>query len=197
MTRVITPTAAHLAGALPPILAARPRTDLAGTGTPAGVLIVLFDRDDAAHLVLTKRTDYAGHHSGEISLPGGRHEPGDADLRATALRETHEELGLPPQTLVVLGPLDDVQTLVSGFTVQPWVAHHPGGRPALTPHPDEVARVIEVPLADLLTADQLLPHDPPFDMLRYRLRGEDVWGMTARILRTFTEIVRHAMAVRA
>jgi 8-oxo-dGTP pyrophosphatase MutT (NUDIX family) len=176
------------------VLAARDRADLLGTGEPAAVLLVLFDHAGESHLVLQKRTEYPGHHSGEISLPGGRHEATDADLRITALRETHEEVGIDPASLVVLGPLDDVATRVSGFTVQPWVAHHPGGRPAMTPDPGEVAALLEVPLADLLAADHLLPPDPPFGVLRYPLLGEDVWGLTARILRTFLEIMRDATA---
>ena len=188
------PTAADLAAILPPVLAARTRTDRAGSGEPAGVLIVLFDHAGQSHLLLTKRTEYPGHHSGEVSLPGGRHEASDVDLRATALRETHEEVGISPATLHVLGPLDDVETRVSGFMVQPWVAHHPGGRPAMTPDPGEVAWVMEVPLADLLAADQLLPPDPQFGVLRYPLMGEDVWGLTARILRTFLDIMRDATA---
>lgn len=188
------PSAADLARVLPPVLAARDRADLLGTGEPAAVLLVLFDHAGESHLVLQKRTEYPGHHSGEISLPGGRHEATDADLRITALRETHEEVGIDPASLVVLGPLDDVATRVSGFTVQPWVAHHPGGRPAMTPDPGEVAALLEVPLADLLAADHLLPPDPPFGVLRYPLLGEDVWGLTARILRTFLEIMRDATA---
>ena len=194
MPSLTVPTAAELATILPPVLASRDRSDLTGGGDLAGVLIVLFDHAGQSHLVLTKRTEYPGHHSGEVSLPGGRHEASDPDLRATALRETHEEVGIAPATLQTLGPLDDVETRVSGFTVQPWVAHHPGGRPVMTPDPGEVARVMEVPLADLLAADQLLPPDPQFGVLRYPLLGEDVWGLTARILRTFLEIMRDATA---
>jgi hypothetical protein len=77
------PSAAELATILPPVLAARTRTDRAGSGEPAGVLIVLFDHAGQSHLLLTKRTEYPGHHSGEVSLPGGRHEASDVDLRAT------------------------------------------------------------------------------------------------------------------
>lgn len=194
MPPLTAPTAAELAEILPPVLATRDRTDLTGRGELAGVLIVLFDHAGRSHLVLTKRTEYPGHHSGEVSLPGGRHETSDPDLRATALRETEEEVGIAPTTLHTLGALDDVETRVSGFTVQPWVAHHPGGRPAMQPDPGEVARVMEVPLDDLLAADHLLPPDPQFGVLRYPLLGEDVWGLTARVLRTFLEIMRDATA---
>lgn len=194
VSTLVTPSARELATLLPPVLRTRDRADLATAGNLAGVMIVLYDHAGAPHLVLTKRTEYPGHHSGEVSLPGGRHEPGDPDLLATALRETHEEVGILPATLEILGPLDDVETRVSGFTVQPWVSYHPGGRPRMRPDPGEVARVMEVPLARVLETDQVLPPDPPFGVLRYPLLGEDVWGLTARILRTFTDILRDATA---
>ncbi len=194
MSIVPVPTAATLAELLPAVLSARDRADLHGTGEPAGVLVLLYDDGGDAHVVLTKRTEYPGHHSGEVSLPGGRHEPADADLLATALRETHEEIGVPADALQVLGPLDDVMTRVSGFTVQPWVAYHPAGRPAFQPDPAEVARVMQVRLDDFLDRHQLLPPDPPFGSLRYPLLGEDVWGLTARILHTFAGTVLDATA---
>lgn len=186
------PSAAQLATLLPPVLTARQRADLHGAGEPAGVLVLLFDIGDDPHLVLTKRTEYPGHHSGEVSLPGGRHEASDADLLATALRETHEEIGVRTSAVHVLGPLDDVLTKVSGFAVQPWVAHHPGGRPQFVPDPAEVAWVMEVRLADVLAAHHLIPPNPAFGQVRYPLLGEDVWGLTARILHTFAGVVQAA-----
>jgi 8-oxo-dGTP pyrophosphatase MutT (NUDIX family) len=129
------------------------------------------------------------HHKGEISLPGGKLEPHDADLLGAALRETEEEIAVPRSALTVLGPLDDVHTMASGFTVSPWVAHHAGGRPEMTPEQSEIARILEVPLADVLAADRRIPVEPTIETLRYPLLGEDVWGLTARILRTFSDVV--------
>lgn len=186
-------TAAALAEALPAALAARERVMLEPSGRDAGVLLVLFDLDDGGHLVLTKRSDMVAHHKGEVSLPGGKVEPGDDGLLGAALRETHEEIGIPAEALEVLGPLDDVHTMASGFTVSPWVAHHPGGRPSMTPQDSEIARIMEVSLGDVLAADRLIPASPDLGTLRYPLHGEDVWGLTARILRTFAEVV-HRLA---
>ena len=104
-----------------------------------------------------------------------------------------EEIAIPRHALSVLGPLDDVHTMASGFTVSPWVAHHPGGRPDMTPEQSEIARIMEVPLADVLAADLRIPEPPDLRTLRYPLQGEDVWGLTARILRTFSAVV-HAVA---
>lgn len=187
------PTAAVLAERLPHALAARPRVELAPSGRGAGVLLVLFDVDDACHVVLTKRSQTVAHHKGEVSLPGGKLEHWDDGLLAAALRETEEEIAIPRHALTVLGPLDDVHTLASGFTVSPWVAHHPGGRPDMTPEHSEIARIMEVPLPDLLAADLRIPAQPDLRTLRYPLLGEDVWGLTARILRTFAAVV-HGIA---
>ena len=189
------PTAADLAGLLPDALTTRERVVLDPSGRDAGVMVLLYDVDGRAHLVLTKRSDTVAHHKGEVSLPGGRLEPHDPDLLGAALRETEEEIGVARDALRVLGPLDDLMTMASGFTVSPWVAHHPGGRPAMTPEDSEIARIMEVPLADVLEADLRLPRRPDITTLRYPLLGEDVWGLTARILRTFAGIL-HAVADR-
>lgn len=187
------PSAAELAAHLPRALAARPRVQLEPSGRGAGVLVVLYDVDDACHVVLTKRSQLVAHHKGEVSLPGGKLEHGDDGLLGAALRETEEEIAIPRHALSVLGPLDDVHTMASGFTVSPWVAHHPGGRPDMTPEQSEIARIMEVPLADVLAADLRIPEPPDLRTLRYPLQGEDVWGLTARILRTFSAVV-HAVA---
>ncbi len=186
-------SAATLAEHLPHALARRERVELRPSGRDAGVLVVLFDVGRECHVVLTKRSDTVAHHKGEVSLPGGKFEHGDDGLLGTALRETHEEIAIPPSALAVLGPLDDVHTMASGFTVSPWVAHHAGGRPRMTPEDSEIARIMEVPLADVLAADRRIPEPPDLRSLRYPLDGEDVWGLTARILRTFSAVV-HGIA---
>lgn len=190
------PTALDLARVLPDALARRDRVALEPTGRDAGVLMILFDVDDVGHVVLTKRSEVVAHHKGEVSLPGGKFEPGDDGLLGSALREAEEEIAVPRSALDVLGPLDDVHTMASGFRVSPWVAHHPGGRPAMRREEAEIARIMEVPLADLLMADQRIPAQPTVETLRYPLMGEDVWGLTARILRTFSEVV-HRIAGQA
>jgi 8-oxo-dGTP pyrophosphatase MutT (NUDIX family) len=190
-------SAADLARMLPGALEGRGRVALDPTGRTAGVLLIIFDVDAAGHVVLTKRSQFVAHHKGEISLPGGKFEAGDVDLLGAALRETEEEIAVPRAALEVLGPLDDVHTIASGFTVSPWVAHHPGGRPDMTPEQSEIARILEVPLADVLVADRRIPEQPTLETLRYPLQGEDVWGLTARILRTFSEVVHRIAGQRA
>ncbi|MGD8625868.1 MAG: CoA pyrophosphatase, partial [Anaerolineae bacterium] len=86
----------------------------------AAVLIPLLYKEGEWHVAVTQRTHDVEHHKGQISFPGGACEPGDADLQATALRETWEEIGVPPETVEVLGTLDDFET-ISHFVVTPFV----------------------------------------------------------------------------
>jgi 8-oxo-dGTP pyrophosphatase MutT (NUDIX family) len=111
----------------------------------------------------------------------------------TALREAHEELGIAPEVVEVVGVLDDVATYQSAYIVTPVVGLMRGA-PETRPNPDEIARVMEVSIAEILAFDAALPARPNWRELRYPLDGEDVWGATARILRDFAEIARAAVA---
>jgi 8-oxo-dGTP pyrophosphatase MutT (NUDIX family) len=157
----------------------------------AAVLLILFDRDGETYTVLTRRTEMVATHKGQISLPGGMREPLDDSLLRTALRETHEELGIDPSLLEVVEQLPDVDTVVSNFTVTPFVARL-STPPEYRPHPGEVAEVLEVPISALLSAGSCAEEEWPGPdgagtVRRYVFRyGEHViWGATARILREF------------
>jgi len=151
---------------------------------PAGVLVLLYPAP-ACHLVLTRRTATVGRHAGQVSLPGGEAEPGEAP-RDAALRETAEEIGVDPSALEVLGPLTRLHVPVSRFVLHPFVAVAPA-RPAFRPDPLEVERILEVPLAALADpARQQVEtwrldgrdHRVPF----FAVAGETVWGATAMVL---------------
>jgi 8-oxo-dGTP pyrophosphatase MutT (NUDIX family) len=166
-----------------------PRTIDAHDTARAAVILVLFDRDGHAHTLLTRRADTLTHHPGQISLPGGRRDPEDADLAATARRELTEELAIPPDAIDIVGRLDDVETLASGFVVAPFIAL--ATEPIIPePNPIEIARVMEVSVRDILAADAALAPGVDGLALRYPLDGEDVWGATARILRAFAAALR-------
>ena len=117
----------------------------------AGVLILLYPKPAELHFVLTRRAERLGNHSGQISLPGGRVDPDDADAQAAALRETREELGITLAGVDVLGQLSELYVPPSNFIIRPVVAYVPYA-PEFVPNVDEVAEVIETALALLLEA---------------------------------------------
>ena len=167
-----------------------PRTPPPGrSGRPAAVLVLLYpdDRGDA-RLVLIERTTGDGHHSGEVSFPGGKVEPDDADLAATALREANEEVALDTVAagVRIVGRLDRMWIPVSDFEVTPVLALAER-RPILAPSPIEVAAILEPPAARFLpdapiTIVERTIRDWPLRYGSYDLDGLSVWGATARIL---------------
>ena len=186
------PAAADIGRMLEGALRGRAPREIPGPGRRAAVLVVLYDHVGEPHVLLTKRSEAMPSHPGQVSLPGGVIDPGDRSARDAALRETEEEVGIPRAALRVVGELDDVGTMSSGFIIRPFVAVLQGEMRAV-PSDAEVARIMDVRVHDLLSADVALPPDPPLPSLRYPLAGEDVWGATARILRTFCRVTRFAL----
>ena len=157
---------------------------------PAAVLIPLYQRDGRDSLLFTERTAHLEHHPGEISFPGGGHDAEDADLSATALRETEEELGIARAQIEIIGRLDDYYS-IHGFHVVPFVG--------TIPMPDnlqhdlfEIAGTFEAPLDDLRDPSihrvedwQHLGRTHLVDF--YQFEEHTIWGLTAAILRQFLE----------
>jgi len=168
----------------------RPAWDAgASSSRPAAVLVLIYpDEQGDARIVLTERADRGGHHSGEVSFPGGRAEPEDADLVATALREAAEEVGLDAAAVAlrVVGTLPVQWIPVSNFTVTPVVAIA-ARRPRMTPQPSEVAAILEPPVRAFLPGAALVNVERELRgwQIRYAaypIDGLNVWGMTARVL---------------
>jgi len=150
----------------------------------AAVLVPLYVEDGDLHAVLTRRHDDLRRHAGEISFPGGRAEPGEHDLRTTALRETEEEIGLPASAVELLGALQPTPTMVTGYAIYPFVGMIEPGH-AWTASAEEVAEVIELPLRALLAGygrRRLIRRGLPFRTDTYVVGDHLVWGATARIL---------------
>lgn len=119
----------------------------AAIDAPAAVLIAITDRADPG-VLLTRRTDNLARHAGQVALPGGRIDPGDADAIAAALREAEEEIALPRDSVTVIGAADVYRT-VTGFSITPVIGVVPPDLP-LRAEPGEVDAIFEVPLAFLL-----------------------------------------------
>lgn len=161
--------------------------------TPAAVLVGLVAREHGWHLLLTRRTDHLHHHPGQISFPGGRREDEDADLIATALRETEEEVGIPAVQVDVLGCLPRFAT-PSGFCITPVLALLPASLHC-TLDPFEVAEVFELPLGWVCDARNFQQHRIQLDGRLRQIpalpyQGRFIWGATAGILMMLAAFLR-------
>ena len=157
----------------------------------ASVLILLINKNNSPHVILTLRTNSVSTHKGQISLPGGSFDSTDRDFLFTALRETHEEIGVPPEKIQILGEFDDYIS-IAGFEVHVFAG--------TTDYPvdynlsaDEIDTILEVPLSLFLNkeyskCDMVLHKDKEVPIYYYDWQGASIWGMTARILTDFAEI---------
>jgi len=158
-------------------------------GTDAAVLLALYGWPEEPGLIFTERRADLRRHAGEISFPGGRQDPGDADLAATALREAEEEIALDPAAVSVAGALTPVSTFVSGYRVHPFVGTVADPLElGLDPNPTEVETVLTFSLAVLregYAMRRLVRRGVPIHTPTYEVDGALIWGATARILADF------------
>ncbi|MBI4897329.1 MAG: CoA pyrophosphatase [Actinobacteria bacterium] len=153
-------------------------------GRDAAVLIPFRPGPRGVDVVFTKRRDDLPHHAGQISFPGGRADEADTDLLATALRESQEELEIPPESVRVIGALEPISTFVSDFAVYPFVGLVDPDVP-LVPHPGEVDTVFEVELRTLAAMRErreMRRGGMTFTTEAYETEGGLVWGVTGYIL---------------
>jgi 8-oxo-dGTP pyrophosphatase MutT (NUDIX family) len=159
----------------------------------AAVLVPIFVSGGVPCMMLTKRTEDVEHHKGQISFPGGQHEAQDPDLLATALRETREELGLPPERIEVWGRLDEVETVVSGFAITPFVGFLPSPVEA-RPNPSEIEAIVAAPLGFFmdptnLRVERVIRDGRELDLLYYDYPPHVIWGVTARIIQGLVRLL--------
>ena len=160
----------------------------------SSVLILFFPKNGHWYLPLIQRPVYNGAHSGQISFPGGKQEEHDADSLETALRETHEEIGIPPDKVSHLGALTNLYIPKSNFIVFPqvgWMQEEP----SFVPDPLEVDEIIEVSLDALLDescvkAFTFQSGDTMASAPYYDVSGKRIWGATAMIMSEILEVVR-------
>lgn len=151
----------------------------------AAVLVLCYPNEGRVHFALMQRPSGDGIHAGQICLPGGSRDPGES-LLSCALRETEEELGVPPLDVRILRELTSLEVEPSRFIVHPFVGIA-RTRPCFRPNPDEVAGMYEPPLEELLDAkarrsDIAMYKGHSYTVPYFRLGGQRVWGLTAMVL---------------
>ena len=161
---------------------------------PGSVLILLYEENNIIKFPLIKRPVYIGAHSGQISLPGGKSEPGE-NYFETALRETEEEIGVMQKQVEVLGKLTDFYVIPSNFMVTPIVGILSGSI-SFVPDPFEVEKIIVGTLEDLLKADAIKQTEivaaGKYRMMapHFEIENEIVWGATAMMLNEFRMVLQ-------
>lgn len=172
----------------------RLKQQLSGTLKPAGVLIPVIEREATGlSLLLTQRSAELKHHAGQVSFPGGGREPDDADIVATALRETYEEVGIAQSDVTIIGYMSPMPT-ITGYAVTPVVGVVSGGIELRLDH-TEVEYAFEVPLPFLMDSanQQMVEHELGGSitaMVEYHYDGQRIWGATAFIIHEFIKLVK-------
>ena len=177
----------------------REMTDTAqiNNGIKSSVLILLYpdSGDNEIATVLIQRPSYEGVHGGQISLPGGRLEEMDRDLKDTALRESKEEIGIDPDKIITIGTLTELYIPPSNYIVLPFLGYTLK-KPIFKPDPQEVAGIIEIKLKDLLNDNKIMTKEidirPGISVFGpcFEIDNHTIWGATAMILNEFKEILK-------
>jgi 8-oxo-dGTP pyrophosphatase MutT (NUDIX family) len=162
------------------------------TARVSAVLVAIVDTPDGPSVILTRRTDHLRNHPGQISFPGGRVEESES-VHEAAVREAHEEIGLHPDDVHIIGELDPLTTFVSNSLIIPVVARI-DGNPSFVREEAEVARVFMTPLHELAREDTYRNEwwarpQGDINIHFFELDDETVWGATGRILRQVIDVV--------
>jgi 8-oxo-dGTP pyrophosphatase MutT (NUDIX family) len=177
-----------------PRLGADSGVDIA-TLRPAAALLLIYPHEEAWHVPLTVRGSALRHHTGQVALPGGRLDAGES-VEQAALREAHEEVGVRPSDVEILGRLTSLPVFVSGHLLHP-VVGFASGRPNFSIASHEVDRLLEVPLALLREPERVLweerarlrPAEGVMEVPYFDLLDARVWGATAMVLSEFVALL--------
>lgn len=159
----------------------------------SAVLLLIYPKQEQAHLVYILRQSYSGVHSGQIGLPGGKVEKEDKSLQETALREANEELNIQREKVEIIGKLTPLYVPPSNFIIHPFVAFQQE-TPQFIPQEREVADIIEYPINNLMEKDKLI--DTSVNVLNsnmnvkgFMLHDKLLWGATAMITQEFVDVL--------
>jgi len=160
----------------------------------SAVLILLFPHGGTIKTVFIVRPVYEGVHSGQVAFPGGKFDEGDIDLKQTALRETHEEIGVTPDNIEIIGNLTDVYIAPSNFLVTPYIGYM-NEQPQFIPDRHEVEKVVTYDLLQLnnsaIRLEKLIQLSGGFEIKTpyYDVEGLTIWGATAMMISELNAII--------
>jgi len=165
----------------------------------AGVLALFYPNErQSTNLLLILRKTYQGVHSNQIGFPGGKSEENDLDIMHTALRETHEEVGVSPQQVSIIKSLSEIYIPPSNFEVQPFIGLYENPKPFVLQE-SEVESLVEVSLSDFMddakvfTQKLSTSYAKNIDVPAFKLNGYTVWGATAMMLSEIKELLRQVL----
>lgn len=165
----------------------------------AGVMALFYpDMDAETRMLLILRKTYEGVHSNQVGFPGGKEEEGDKDILQTALRETKEEVGVPPQEVEILRELSEVYIPPSNFLVRPFIGIYSNPKPFVAQE-SEVETLVEVYLRDFLDKSNHIEeklttsYAKSIDVPAYKLNGYTVWGATAMMMSEIKELLEQVL----
>ena len=164
----------------------------------AAVLMLFYPKNARTHLVLIVRNSYEGVHSAQIAFPGGKYETEDVTFENTALRETHEEIGIHPENIQIIMPFTQIYIPPSNFMVYPFLGIC---KEELTflPDVDEVAKIIELPLSVFLDDEIIInttmttSYAKNISIPAFKIEEHIVWGATAMMLSELKEVFKKAL----
>lgn len=164
----------------------------------AAVMMLFYPKKGRTHLVLIVRNSYEGFHSAQIALPGGKYEAKDQSYVNTALRETHEELGVHPDTIEIIMPFTKLYIQVSNFMVYPFLGICKT-EVVFVPDGNEVVSIIELPLNDFLNDDLIVTtsmstsYAEKIEVPAFKIDEHIVWGATAMMLSELKEVLKKVL----
>ncbi|QBN18138.1 NUDIX hydrolase [Flavobacterium nackdongense] len=164
----------------------------------AAVLMLLYPKKGKIHLVLIVRNSYEGVHSAQIALPGGKFEPKDENYWNTALRETHEEIGIHPENIQIIRAFTQLYIQASNFLVYPFLGFCQE-EISFIPDETEVAQIIELPIADFLKDDLIVnttmstSYAKNIEIPAFKINEHIVWGATAMMLSELKEVLKKVL----
>lgn len=165
----------------------------------AAVLALCYpDHQEITHVALILRKTYPGVHSAQIGFPGGRIEPEDDSLKSTAIRETHEEIGVPGSSIRIIREMTDIYIPPSNFNVRPYLGIY-DRVPEFIKQEDEVEDILEVPLWHILDDQAVVTtrvqtsYAQHIEVPAFELGGHIVWGATAMMLSEIKDLLKQAL----